>query len=216
AVFISWPAPFAFILVLCALALPFMSSFFAFFASLGAFVLAFISTFFPFTSAFMPSLSAFIWPISLFMASSARANELVPIRHNAANATTINLCTRHLLINGSYVQDHTSIARRSRLKRRTASLVCQADAQIRHGPFTHQQTSMWHVQKSSQNRLLDPRSSSVRCRKPQHQLNAPRLGQLDRDAGLRRRGFEQIRLLQQLHLTTGFFHIRKTFSPGCV
>jgi hypothetical protein len=37
-----------------------------------------------------------------------------------------------------------------------------------------------------------------------------RLGQLDRDAGFRRRRFEQIRLLQQLHQSTGFFHKEST------
>jgi hypothetical protein len=58
--------------------------------------------------------------------------------------------------------------------------------------------STWPGQKSVQNRLLDPRSSAVRYRESQHHMNAPRLEQLDRDASLRRRRFEQIRLFQQL------------------
>ena len=47
-------------------------------------------------------------------------------------------------------------------------------------------------------------------------MDASLLGQLDRDAGLWRRRFEQIRLFQQLHLSTGFFHEGGTFDLACV
>jgi len=131
----------AFAASLCAFILPFISRRFAFIASLRAFILPFISSFFAFISPFIASFSAFIssciLPISPFMASSARTSELVPIRHNAANATPINLRMRHLL-NGRNVHDHTSRSWQGRMQRCTIYRACQATL-IRHDPFAHRQ-----------------------------------------------------------------------------
>jgi hypothetical protein len=87
---------------------------------------------------------------SPFMVSSARANELVPVRHNTANAQR-SIYARDT----SASMDVKFRTWLGQLQRRMTYMACQAAALVRHGPFAHQQASMWPGQKSSQNRLLD-------------------------------------------------------------
>ncbi len=61
---------------------------------------------------------------------------------------------------------------------------------------------------ASEDGLLDSRTAAVRSRKPEHQVNAPRLWKLNGDAWVRRRRFQQVPLLQQFHLPAHLVHER--------